>query len=513
MPPKTVEEQLAELEFEAEAPAPPPPKSSGKATKAARGNTDQEIDALKELEELEALEKFQRPEPVRPSSRPNTPKLSSSATTSRNRSPRRAGIVTPSSTGSTRTSEDSSKQHPPRKSGDSTRSFHQSFAATEEEPEKNTPTAPEPQPPKQSGGGWWGGLISTATAAVKQAEAAVKEIQKNEEAQRWAEQVKGNVGALRGIGGELRSRAMPTFTNILHTLAPPISQHERLQIHITHDLIGYPSLDPIIYQTFSGVMAQVEGGDLLVIQRGSESTLRRASEAGYTGGSSGWNDGPWWRQADKRDLSVVKGLVEGTKLARVSAEAYATDFFASRGGVEEAAKHATEILSETNPVRSSDIFLAIQAVSYTAPEDLFGGSGSIPDSVKVGGVEEPKEADELVAFAIYLHDPIHGISFRTLSQAFPLKWVDWLDAPAPASSEGEPQTLPEEIMEIIQSGGVDPREWVAEWMEEVISLGVGIVAQRYVARRMGVGEGGIGRGKAREMAVEAGGGEAARAGI
>jgi hypothetical protein len=35
---------------------------------------------------------------------------------------------------------------------------------------------------------------------VKQAEAAVKEIQKNEEAQRWAEQIRGNVGSLKELG-------------------------------------------------------------------------------------------------------------------------------------------------------------------------------------------------------------------------------------------------------------------------------------------------------------------------
>lgn len=54
--------------------------------------------------------------------------------------------------------------------------------------------------PASGGGGWWGGLSAMASAAVKQAEAAVKEIQRNEEAQKWAEQVKGNVGALRGLG-------------------------------------------------------------------------------------------------------------------------------------------------------------------------------------------------------------------------------------------------------------------------------------------------------------------------
>jgi hypothetical protein len=35
---------------------------------------------------------------------------------------------------------------------------------------------------------------------MKQAEAAVKEIQQNEEAQKWAQQVRGNVGALRDLG-------------------------------------------------------------------------------------------------------------------------------------------------------------------------------------------------------------------------------------------------------------------------------------------------------------------------
>lgn len=309
-------------------------------------------------------------------------------------------------------------------------------------------------------------------------------------------------------GGELRNRALPTFTNILHTLAPPISQHERLQIHITHDLINYPGLDPIIYQTFSRVMSQVEGGDLMVIQRGSESSQRRASDAGYRGsGSSGWNDGPWWRDSHKREINAVKGLVEGTKLVRVSAEAYANEFFATRGGVEEAAKQATEVLSESNPVRSSDIFLAIQAISHDAPEELFGGAAAEKEAA--GGIEETKDKDQLISFAIYLHDPIHSISFRTLTQPFPQKWAEWLDA-QPSAYEGQ---LPDEIVEIVESGGVDPREWVSEWVEEIISLGVGIVAQRYVARRMGVGEGGIGKGKAREEIVESGGGEAARAGI
>jgi hypothetical protein len=318
---------------------------------------------------------------------------------------------------------------------------------------------------------------------------------------------------------------MPTFTSLIHTLAPPISSHERLQIHITHDLSGYPSLDPLIYAIFARVMAQVEGGDLLVIQRGQESSPRRGSEFGFQVSTAGWHDGPWWRTVtpgNPRSISAVKGTTEGTKLARASAESYAAEYFSSRGGVEEAAKQASAVLSESNPVRSSDIFLAIQAISQTSAKDLFQAGPAADKSSTPGGVVEPADAsDDEIVFAVYLHDPVHGIAFNSVSQAIPQKWVDWLDAPAPPAEDNNndnPQvprvTTPEAIAEIVESGGVDPREWAAEWVEESLSLSVGVVAQRYVARRMGVGEGGVAKGKLKaEQAttVESGAGEAARA--
>lgn len=327
------------------------------------------------------------------------------------------------------------------------------------------------------------------------------------------------------LGGELKTLALPTFTSIIHTLAPPISSHERLQIHITHDLSGYPSLDPLIYEVFSRVMSQVEGGDLLVIQRGQESAPRRGSELGFQSSTAGWRDGPWWRTVtpgNPRSINAVRGAVEATKLARASAEAYAMEYYSSRGGIEEAAKQATAVLSESNPVRSSDIFLAIQAMSQTSPKDLFQAGPSAEKASASGGVVEVADDDgnEEIAFAIYLHDPVHGIAFHTVSQSIPQKWIDWLDAPAPAVDDADDAknvprvTVPEAIAEIIESGGVDPREWVAEWLEESLSLSVGVVAQRYVARRMGVGEGGVRKGKMKAekaTTVDSGAGEAARA--
>lgn len=165
--------------------ATPAPKTA-KGTKAPAPSQAQQ-DLLAELDDLENLGAQQ------PASRPHTPRVPVV---------KRSTATPPPA--STRSSED---KPPPRKSAESTRSFHNSFtpsatSSEAHESEQKTPVAQaaEPAAAQASGGGWWGGIFATASAAVKTAEAAVKEIQQNEEAKRWAEQVKGNVGALRGFG-------------------------------------------------------------------------------------------------------------------------------------------------------------------------------------------------------------------------------------------------------------------------------------------------------------------------
>jgi hypothetical protein len=79
--------------------------------------------------------------------------------------------------------------------------------------EQTQPTAQEAQ--QAAGGGWWGGFMSTASAAMKQAEAAYKEIQQNEEAKKWAEQVRGNVGTLRTYGKPRRSFNVVTILRMM----------------------------------------------------------------------------------------------------------------------------------------------------------------------------------------------------------------------------------------------------------------------------------------------------------
>lgn len=130
-------------------------------------------------------------------SRPHTPRVREPA-----KPAKRTG--TPN-TDAPRQSLDEPKPTLPRKSAESTRaSFTPSATSSDlQEAEKSKGIVEQEQQQASeaaAGGGWWGGIWSTASAAMKQAEAAVKEIQQNEEAKKWADQMRGNVGALRGLG-------------------------------------------------------------------------------------------------------------------------------------------------------------------------------------------------------------------------------------------------------------------------------------------------------------------------
>lgn len=276
-------------------------------------------------------------------------------------------------------------------------------------------------------------------------------------------------------------------------------------------------MDPLIHGVFSRVMSQVEGGDLLVVQRGQESGSRRPRES-----NAGWRDGPWWRQSDSaRELGLIKGVTEGTKLCRANAEGYSEEYFSANGGVEQAKARATEDLSESNPVRTSNLFLAIQAIETDDDGTLFARTASAEkEKDDKDDKDDDKEDNGQISFAVFIFDPLHQIEYGTVSQSIPAKWTRWLDTNTPLTpkSGDEEQTdadlsIPAEIRDIIDSGAVDPREWVAEWIEETLSLSIGIVAQRYVARRMGVGEDSLGKAKRKmEELVYDNAGEAARAG-
>lgn len=173
-------------------------ESSKTTPKPTTAQSEQDI--LAELDNLASQ---------RPGSGPGTPRVSTNEPRPIIKSPKPAATTASPSAG--RSSEE---KQAPRKSGESARvSFTEKRAADIQKLEPEKPAVQEKAASGGGGGGgWWGGIFATATAtasaAMKQAEAAVKEIQQNEEAQKWAQQIQGNVGALKDLGDFLHCNCL-----------------------------------------------------------------------------------------------------------------------------------------------------------------------------------------------------------------------------------------------------------------------------------------------------------------
>ncbi len=117
---------------------------------------------------------------------------------------------------------------------------------------------------------------------------------------------------------EARNVGMSTLTDILNVVAPPISEHEVIQICLSHDMEGYEGLESLVYKGLTRVrllpelcvlscphvglhqiMDQVEGGDLIV-NKHNENRPKDKSVS-----------------ERNRDMNAVDGLEAALKLAEV----------------------------------------------------------------------------------------------------------------------------------------------------------------------------------------------------
>lgn len=133
-----------------------------------------------------------------------------------------------------------------RRSTDSAPSARASFtpsATSSELQDADRKTEAQPAAAAAAGGGWWGGILSTASAAMKQAEAAYKEVQQNEDAKKWAEQVRGfkglDIGALRHYG-KIRHGDCLIVTGPGKSLLTTPVRRRRLASSCAADLYQYP---------------------------------------------------------------------------------------------------------------------------------------------------------------------------------------------------------------------------------------------------------------------------------
>jgi len=115
------------------------------------------------------------------------------------------------------------------------------------------------------------------------------------------------------------------------------------------------------------------------------------------------------------------------------------------------------------PIHISHISLSIQPTIYNASPPTTPPAPPSDNRPSTPAAISPPE--NIFAYVLYLVDPVHNLEFSTISQGFPAEWLRWLDDQ-------------EEVADAI-----------SEWLEDGLRLAVACVAQSYVAKRMGIGEG------------------------
>jgi hypothetical protein len=214
------------------------------------------------------------------------------------------------------------------------------------------------------------------------------------------------------------------MTTVLDVIAPPIAEHEVVEIWLAHDMVGYVGVEGLVYRAFSKVMEQTEGGDVIVHQ----------------GAGTNQNEDV---QPEDRQLNACEGYEQAVKLAKANIEHLIKTHY-------DAEKHQSGVAAR-NPVTlatNCPVFMAIQPCrvprhGYTKPA--------------AGSEEKILEKDVFISYVIVLQDPTHKLEFESASQSLPAHWL----------------LIPYE-----------ENEWVEDRMVDCIRLAVGVIAQDYVWTRM-----------------------------
>lgn len=191
-------------------------------------------------------------------------------------------------------------------------------------------------------------------------------------------------------------------------------------------------------------MEQVEGGDLIV-NRGEESRPKETPS-----------------DIASRDLSAVEGYEEAAKLAMVYNLCVLHFVYdphpPHQANLDELIKTRT---TNTTPSKASDIQSPTTYSHIYLRVQPFYTSSSLPLSSLSSTAEESVQESRQLQFLLLLKDPSHSLTHRTVTQTVPAEWL-----------------VP---------GMWNRYDWVEDLVAEALRVGVEVVGQEYVVKRMGWG--------------------------
>lgn len=170
-------------------------------------------------------------------------------------------------------------------------------------------------------------------------------------------------------------------TTILETVAPPISEHELVEVWLSHDMEGYSGLDALVYRAFARVMEHTESGQVVVRNPGGEVDT----------------------STQTRNLNICDSLIDGTKLAKANVDNLIKQHYKPADQDKEV--YTPE--SGAVPVIHCPVFMAIQPVKLFMPP-----------------MDAEDDENSQLSFILLMVDPGHNLKFKTCSQTVPLGWLN-----------------------------------------------------------------------------------------
>lgn len=267
---------------------------------------------------------------------------------------------------------------------------------------------------------------------------------------------------------------------------------EVLRIHLVHDLVNLDYLQRHVQDSFERVLGnQVQGNVRVFVDEWSKPNTEASASSSDGSALSQLNI----FSSGRCQLNVFEGKIsDGEKLAFANLDNAVKLFTKSREEIAEQQKQM-ETSRDSNDNDSndsdnepksniSDVFMSILPIAVVKNSSFTGDeSESIvtTDSTSAGNF----------SFTIVLRDVTNDITTITRSQGFPLKWVKWVERSTEANETKEKgsskaDTTSDDDDEDNEMEEIDAGEWVQDWLEDGISLAIGIVAQNYVINRMGL---------------------------
>lgn len=240
------------------------------------------------------------------------------------------------------------------------------------------------------------------------------------------------------------------------------NKDEILDIKLVHDLQNYPNIIKYIKNNFEYVMkSQVDGSIDIKITESGISSIQNIDK-------------------NLKNLGIFYGkLSDGEKLIKANIDSIIKED-------EKLSLNKEEVDEKEGNVeklrRTTKIYIGVLACATQTHKDgvaIAGGEES--DTIIIDSY-----SPQSFTFTAILRDVTHDLTFINRSQPFPLKWAKWLDGSAvkdeKKQEEGGDGTTTSATPS--EDEGIDPSEWVVDWVNRGLDMTFGILSQSYIIKRM-----------------------------